>query len=62
MLIKNYGLFWNLEEVDWGYKGPGGSGTLLGRYARKLRSEPVNFREQQGVYVLYDDNFRIIYV
>jgi hypothetical protein len=25
-------------------------------------SEPVDFREQQGVYCLYDDNFRLVYL
>lgn len=62
MLIRNYGLFWKRTEVDWGTRGRGGSGTLLGRYARQLRNDEVDFRQQQGVYVLYDDNFKIIYV
>lgn len=62
MLIRNYGLFWERGAVDWGSRGPGGTGTLKGRYARQLRSDEVDFRQQQGVYVLYDDNFRIVYV
>lgn len=62
MLIRNYGLFWQREMVDWGLRGPGARGTLFGRYARQLRANEVDFREQQGVYVLYDDNFRIVYV
>lgn len=60
MLIKNYGLFWRREDVNWG--GPGSRGSLCGRFARRRRSPEVDFREQQGVYVLYDDNFRIVYV
>lgn len=62
MLIRNYGLFWLRKEVDWGWKGKGNQGRLLGRYAAKRKSEPVDFRNQRGVYVLYDDNFKIIYV
>jgi hypothetical protein len=27
-----------------------------------LTSDAVDFRQQQGVYVLYDENFRIVYV
>lgn len=62
MLIKNYGLFWEREHVAWGGKGVGNNGTLLGLPTRQLRADPVNFRNQRGVYVLYDDNFRVIYV
>lgn len=62
MLIRNYGLFWLRNDVDWGSKGKGKSGTLLGKYAKRLKGKGVDFRQQQGVYVLYDDNFRIIYV
>ena len=62
MLIRNYRLFWRRDKVDWGLRGRGNSGSLQGRHARNLRAEAVNFREQQGVYVLYDDTFKIIYV
>ena len=33
MIIKNMGLFWKPENVNWGKPGPGGAGRLLG-YAR----------------------------
>lgn len=62
MLIQNYGLFWQRSDVEWGYPGKGYKGNLLGKYARLRRSTEVDFREQQGVYVLYDDNFKIVYV
>ena len=62
MLVQNYGLFWQREKVNWGTPGRGGSGTLMGRYARRRTSDGVDFRLQRGVYVLYDDNFRIVYV
>jgi hypothetical protein len=62
MLIQNYGLFWRREKVSWGAQGRGRNGTLLGRYARHLRDAAVDFREQQGVYVLFDDSFKVVYV
>lgn len=37
-------------------------GTLLGKDANNLTLGPVNFRNQQGVYVLYDENYRLVYV
>jgi hypothetical protein len=60
MLIHNYGLFWELADVFWGR--PKVEGHLKGVLADSLRSPPVNFREQQGIYVLYDENFRLVYV
>jgi hypothetical protein len=60
MLIRNYGLFWRLDQVYWGkQKDPG---MLMGRRANQARSSAVNFREQRGIYVLYDDAFRIVYL
>lgn len=60
MLIYNYGLFWQADAVNWGGKGKSGSLTGICPGYRKLGE--VDFREQQGIYVLYDDNFRIIYI
>ena len=59
-LIENYGLFWKLDQVFWGWQGV--PGHLNGIEAKNKRSEPVDFREQQGVYVLYDQTFKMIYV
>src|SRR4051794_18837468 len=58
-LIRNYGIHWNRDRVLWG--APGQPGKLLGIPARQRRAEPTDFREQSGVYVLYD-SFRIVYV
>ena len=62
MLIQNYGLFWQRDSVDWGRPGSGNAGTLMGKPASKRRADPVNFRYQRGVYALYDDRFKIVYV
>jgi hypothetical protein len=55
-VIKNYGLMWRRDSVFWG-RGSN-KGVLQGRRSRKI----VDFREQVGVYVLYDEARRPIYV
>ena len=62
MLIKNYGLFWKREFVFWGSPGIPQPGRLLGLWAAGRRVGIFDFRDQQGIYVLYDSNFRIVYV
>ena len=59
MLISNYGLFWQRKYVHFGYGG--NKGTLLGKMNQK-KSFLVDFREQIGIYVLYDKDFIPIYV
>ncbi|MBN1515708.1 GIY-YIG nuclease family protein [Candidatus Sumerlaeota bacterium] len=59
MLIRNYGLFWRRDDVFWGR--PKNAGTLLGRRADQRRSEPVDFRDQTGIYALYAD-YRLVYI
>lgn len=59
-LIHNYGLFWRRNDVFWGR--PHVRGHLKGVLAKETSSSPVDFRDQAGVYVLYDDNFRLVYV
>jgi hypothetical protein len=46
--------------VFWGRSGV--TGHLKGVRAKETSSIPTDFREQAGVYVLYDDNFRLVYV
>ncbi len=50
--IKNYGLYWRRDQVEWGSKGPGNIGMLRGYVEGS--DELVDFRAQAGVYVLYD--------
>ena len=59
MLISNYGLFWQRKYVDFGHGD--NKGTLLGK-TNKKKSFLVDFREQIGIYVLYDKDFIPIYV
>jgi hypothetical protein len=56
-IIKNYGFLWDRSHV---YRGAGNNpGHLIGT-APGLAD--ADFREQIGVYVLYDSNQRIVYV
>ena len=60
MLFQNYGLFWHLDRIGWGSQGKGNQGTLLGYQLAK--EAPIDFRQQCGVYALYDDSYKILYV
>jgi hypothetical protein len=59
MLIQNYGLFWKECDVFWGAGSR--AGRLLGVPATNLTADPIDFREQAGVYVLYAD-YDLVYV
>ena len=61
MLIRNYGLFWREDCVFWGAGGQGNDGQLLGVPARNRTANPINFREQRGVYALYAQ-YELVYV
>lgn len=58
-LISTMGLFWKADFVFWGT--PKNPASLLGRPAKSKRSEPVDFRSQSGIYVLYAD-YKMVYV
>lgn len=50
-IVRNYGFMWEREKVNWGR--PNVMGTLMGRKVKK-RDLIVDFRDQLGIYVLYD--------
>ncbi|MFC0316243.1 HTH domain-containing protein [Gordonia phosphorivorans] len=54
-LINAFGMFWARESVDWSARTP----RVLG--VQQTGSQPVNFANQTGVYLLYDGN-RVVYV
>lgn len=68
-MIYNYGLLWCRELIYWGKGGKGdNSAHLRGMKTRSKRKTPslpkaqtVDFREQIGIYVLYQD-FELVYV
>lgn len=57
MAIKNFGLFWEKRLIYWGYQGV--KGALLGYRKGVSRAD---FREQMGVYLLYDSHKEVVYI
>ena len=56
-IIKNYGFLWDRNHI---YRGAGSNaGHLKGTAPGQTKAD---FREQIGVYVLYDQNQKIVYV
>jgi hypothetical protein len=55
MLIRSYGLFWRQSEIDWNPgQGKKDSFRLLGRRgANRPGLRVADFRNQQGIYILY---------
>jgi len=51
--IRNFGMLWERKKVDWGRQKV--KGKLLGIRADQRRVPPVDFRNQTGIYVLYDE-------
>lgn len=58
--IRNFGHYWSRNLIDWGYKGSAGS--LLGALRANAEESDADFRNQIGIYVLYDENREAIYV
>ena len=58
-MIQSIGLFWRHDQIYWGAGSQ--AGTLLGVPANSTTSDPLNFRRQSGIYVLYSD-YHPIYV
>ncbi len=59
--IKNYGIFWDRNLVNWGSRGKGNSGTLKGYY-KDRKTKICDFRDQIAVYILYDKDLNAIYI
>lgn len=57
MLIRNYGHLWERKYINYGRGNV--SGHLCG-YVNSKRS--ADFREQFGIYVLYDKNLAPVYI
>ena len=58
MFVKNYGLFWRVDEVAWS-PGSGAKGEfrLLGRRHKSAATlRLADFRYQQGIYILYGNH------
>jgi hypothetical protein len=60
-LIGSYGELWSRQLIDWGARGPGGKGRLLGEIGPKTEAISVDVWDQEGVYVLHAEH-EIVYV
>lgn len=60
-MIRTYGLHWSSDKVNWGARGAGNAGQLLGYKTRDTKNNRVDFRDQRGIYALYYD-FDLVYV
>lgn len=58
-MIRSYGLFWKSDDVFWGKQKV--VGTLLGAASRSSKANPIDFRDQRGIYALYA-NYELVYV
>jgi len=58
MFVKNFGLLWRADEVTWNPgKGTRRAFRLLGRRGKnRSRLRLVDFRHQQGIYILYGNH------
>ena len=59
-LIHSYGLFWERGKVDWGAGRR--AGHLRGLRVTARKEPHVDFRNQKGIYALYDHDFNLVYV
>jgi hypothetical protein len=55
--IKSYGNLWERKYIHFGSQGKPGS--MLGHNSRV---DDVDFRDQIGIYILYDKNMKMVYV
>jgi len=61
MLIRAFGQFWNPDIVDWGSRGAGNKGSLLGKGKWGHHVVSIDAWGQHGIYVLHDE-FKCIYL
>lgn len=58
--IQNFGMLWERHKVEWGRGAV--RGTLLGVPRHWRKRDPVDFRDQTGIYVLYDEQRTPIWI
>lgn len=58
-LIRAVGLFWREDQIFWGAGNQ--AGRVLGVPTGNRTAEPIDFREQSGIYVLYS-GYQLLYV
>jgi hypothetical protein len=61
-IIKNYGLRWARDKIRWTRAKPGDHGKLPGKLVGSKRSDPTDFAQQIGVYILFEPGYVPIYI
>lgn len=62
LAIRNFGHFWSRGLVEWGTRGSGGAGSLLGYRLHRKKPLVVDFREQIAVYALFTAEREVVYI
>jgi hypothetical protein len=62
LTIKNFGHYWSRELIDWGWRGKGNQGSLRGTLKPEGKEHIADFREQIGIYLLYNSNREVVYL
>jgi hypothetical protein len=60
MIVKTMGLFWQEQDVFWGRQK--NRGQLLGLCGSPKKNDSVDFRDQRGIYVLWNSNLEPLYI
>jgi hypothetical protein len=60
LAIRTYGHFWSRDLIDWGWQNK--KGTLLAARKPGAAKPTADFREQIGIYALFDEHRDIVYV
>jgi hypothetical protein len=61
VLIKSYGLYWSIDSVQWGRKGPGGSSRMDGEARIQTMNVVCDFWNERAVYALFEE-YKCIYI
>ncbi len=59
--IKNYGHYWSRRLVDFGTRGRGNQGSLLGATKVDSIQSEADFRHQIAIYCLFDEDREVVY-
>lgn len=62
LTIKNFGHYWSRDLIDWGWRGKGNQGSLKGTLKPEGKEYAADFREQIGIYLLFNSNREVVYL
>jgi hypothetical protein len=62
LAIENYGRRWRRDKIYWGTGGKGDNKGHLKDVAKRKKSTVLNFRNQIGIYILFNAGGDVIYI